>query len=56
MGQVSLDIQQLIDHLHLPEKRILEMFSFRLNDNMLTEEESIRFIHFLRNELSNSTR
>ncbi|GGI44623.1 hypothetical protein GCM10008018_08030 [Paenibacillus marchantiophytorum] len=54
-GAMSLDVRQLIEHLHLPESDILDMFSFKFDDNLLTPEESIRFIHFLRSELDNRT-
>ena len=29
-GNMSLDVKQLIDNLHLPESDILDMFSFNL--------------------------
>ncbi|SDN19072.1 hypothetical protein SAMN04487897_10279 [Paenibacillus sp. yr247] len=54
-GKISLDVQQLIDNLHLPEDDILNMFSFKLDDNVLSQEEAIRFIHFLRSELDKRT-
>jgi hypothetical protein len=54
-GKVSLDVQQLIDNLHLPESDILDMFSFKFDNNILSPEEAIRFIHFLRSELDKRT-
>lgn len=54
-GNMSLDVEHLIANLHLPENDILKMFSFKFNDNVLTQEESIRFIHFLRSELDKRT-
>ncbi|MBP1963569.1 hypothetical protein J2Z65_002788 [Paenibacillus aceris] len=50
-GSMSLDVEHLIANLHLPESDILNMFSFKFNNNLLTPDESIRFIHFLKNEL-----
>lgn len=50
-GSISLDVEHLIANLHLPESDILNMFSFKFNNNLLTPDESIRFIHFLKNEL-----
>ncbi|MEC0230168.1 MULTISPECIES: hypothetical protein [Paenibacillus] len=54
-GTMSLDVKQLIDNLHLPEDDILNMFSFKFDNNILSPEEAIRFIHFLRSELDNRT-
>lgn len=54
-GNLSLDVKQLIDNLHLPENDILDMFSFKFDNNVLTREESIRFIQFLRSELDKRT-
>lgn len=54
-GNMSLDVKQLIDNLHLPESDILDMFSFSFGGNVLTPEEAIRFIQFLRSELDNRT-
>jgi hypothetical protein len=53
MEKISLDVQKLIDNLHLPESNILEMFAFKLDNNDLTREEAIKFIQFLRSELAN---
>ncbi|MDR6553310.1 hypothetical protein [Paenibacillus qinlingensis] len=50
-GNMSLDVMQLIDSLHLPDHDILDMFSFSFGSNLLTSDEAIRFIHFLRSEL-----
>jgi hypothetical protein len=50
---LNLEIQKLIDNLHLPENDILEMFYFKNNNNDLTREEAFKFIHFLRSELDN---
>lgn len=54
-GNMSLDVEHLIANLHLPENDILNMFSFKFNNNVLSPEESIRFIHFLRSELDKRT-
>ncbi|MDD9265810.1 hypothetical protein ACFPES_02075 [Paenibacillus sp. GCM10023248] len=54
-GSMSLDVEHLIANLHLPENDILNMFSFKFNNNVLSVEESIRFIHFLRSELDKRT-
>jgi hypothetical protein len=54
-GNMSLDVQQLIDNLHLPDHDILDMFSFTFGSNVLTPEEAIRFIQFLRSELDKRT-
>ncbi|BFT70421.1 MULTISPECIES: hypothetical protein [Paenibacillus] len=54
-GNMSLDVENLIANLHLPESDILNMFSFKFNNNLLTPEESIRFIQFLRSELDKRT-
>lgn len=54
-GNLSLDVKQLIDNLHLPENDILNMFSFNFDNNVLTREESIRFIQFLRSEMDKRT-
>lgn len=54
-GKMSLDVQQLIDNLHLPESDLLNMFSFKFDNNVLTQDEAIRFIHFLRSELDKRT-
>jgi hypothetical protein len=53
MEKINLEIQKLIDSLHLPEDDILEMFYFKNNNNDLTREEAFKFIHFLRSELDN---
>jgi hypothetical protein len=50
---LNLEVQKLIDNLHLPENDILEMFYFKSNNNDLTREEAFKFIHFLRSELDN---
>lgn len=54
-GNISLDVENLIANLHLPETDILNMFSFKFNNNVLSPEESIRFIQFLRSELDKRT-
>lgn len=54
-GRMSLDVQQLVDNLHLPESDLLDMFSFKFDNNVLTPDEAIRFIHFLRSELDKRT-
>ncbi|MDU0204241.1 MULTISPECIES: hypothetical protein [Paenibacillus] len=54
-GNMSLDVEHLIANLHLPESDILNMFSFKFNNNLLSHEESIRFIQFLRSELDKRT-
>lgn len=54
-GNMSLDVKQLIDQLHLPESEILDRFSFTFNENVLTPEEAARFIQFLRSELDKRT-
>ncbi|MZQ85084.1 hypothetical protein GQF01_23495 [Paenibacillus sp. 5J-6] len=54
-GNISLDVENLIANLHLPESDILNMFSFKFNNNVLSPEESIRFIQFLRSELDKRT-
>lgn len=54
-GNMSLDVENLIANLHLPETDILNMFSFKFNNNVLSPEESIRFIQFLRSELDKRT-
>lgn len=54
-GNMSLDVKQLIDNLHLPDTDILDMFSFTFGNNVLTPEEAIRFIQFLRSELDKRT-
>ncbi|KQX46052.1 MULTISPECIES: hypothetical protein [unclassified Paenibacillus] len=54
-GKMSMDVQQLIDNLHLSENDLLNMFSFKFNNNVLTQDEAIRFIHFLRSELDKRT-
>ncbi|WNR43276.1 hypothetical protein [Paenibacillus roseipurpureus] len=54
-GHMSQDVKQLIDHLHLPESELLDMFSFSFDNIVLTPEEAIRFIHFLRSELDKRT-
>ncbi|MGG1554877.1 MULTISPECIES: hypothetical protein [Paenibacillus] len=54
-GNMSVDVKQLIDHLHLPESEILDKFSFSFGGSELTDEESLRFIHFLRSELDKQT-
>jgi uncharacterized protein YpmS len=54
-GNMSLDVENLIANLHLPESDILNMFSFKFNNNLLSPEESIRFIQFLRSELDKRT-
>jgi hypothetical protein len=53
MEKITLEVQKLIDNLHLPENEILEMFYFKSNNNDLTREEAFKFIHFLRSELDN---
>ncbi|NOV00911.1 hypothetical protein [Paenibacillus planticolens] len=50
-GSMSLDVEHLVANLHLPESDILNMFAFKFNNNLLSPEESIKFIHFLRSEL-----
>jgi hypothetical protein len=50
---LNLEVQKLIENLHLPEDDILEMFYFKSNNNDLTREEAFKFIHFLRSELDN---
>ncbi|WP_436237774.1 hypothetical protein [Paenibacillus sp. LjRoot153] len=52
---MSLDVKHLIDNLHLPDDDILDMFSFSFSGNLLTSDEAIRFIHFLRSELDKRT-
>lgn len=54
-GHMSLDVKQLIDNLHRPESELLDMFSFSFDNNVLTSEEAIRFIQFLRSELDKRT-
>lgn len=54
-GNMSLDVKQLIDHLYRPESEILDRFSFTFDNNVLTPEEAVRFIQFLRNELDKRT-
>lgn len=49
---IDEEVQQLIDHLHLPEGQLLEMFTFTLSGNPLTEEEAKQFIRYLQLELS----
>ena len=54
-GTRSLDVEHFIANLHLPEIDILNLFSFKFNNNLLSPEESIRFIQFLRSELDKRT-
>lgn len=46
------EIQLLVDSLHLNEKDILDKFTLTLDGEALSEEEAVRFIQFLRSELS----
>ncbi|KRF03755.1 hypothetical protein ASG89_03065 [Paenibacillus sp. Soil766] len=54
-GNMSIDVKQLIDNLHLPDDDILDMFSFSFSGSLLTADEAVRFIHFLRSELDKRT-
>ncbi|OAS21077.1 hypothetical protein [Paenibacillus oryzisoli] len=54
-GSMNTDVKHLIDNLHLPDDNILDMFSFSFSGSLLTCDEAIRFIHFLRSELDKRT-
>ncbi|MBP1154418.1 MULTISPECIES: hypothetical protein [unclassified Paenibacillus] len=49
---VDQDIQELVGCLHLPEKEILERFSFSHEGEILSNDNAIQFLHFLKTELS----
>lgn len=45
------DVQELVNCLHLPENEILEKFSFTHEGEILSIENAMQFIHFLKSEL-----
>lgn len=49
---VDQDIQELIECLHLPEDEILERFSFSHEGEILSNDNAIQFLQFLKTELS----
>ncbi|WP_141333842.1 MULTISPECIES: hypothetical protein [unclassified Paenibacillus] len=51
LGKVDMEVQQLVDMLHLDVEEILRQFHFTFEGKRLTEAESIRFIMYLREEL-----
>ncbi|XEC95435.1 hypothetical protein AB6A23_02340 [Paenibacillus tarimensis] len=46
-------VQELAEMLECTEQEILNKFKFSVNDQWLTEEESMSFIRFLKNEMKN---
>ncbi|ALS20734.1 hypothetical protein IJ22_03450 [Paenibacillus naphthalenovorans] len=48
---IDQDVQELVNCLHLPENEILERFSFTHEGEILSNENAMRFILFLKSEL-----
>ncbi|UVI29108.1 hypothetical protein [Paenibacillus spongiae] len=52
MKALDLEIQHLVDSLHLTNEEILEKFNFVFDQRQLTHDEGKQFLDFLRRELS----
>lgn len=48
---IDQDVQELVNCLHLPEHEILKKFSFTHEGEPLSDENAMKFIHFLKCEL-----
>ncbi|GGG04138.1 hypothetical protein [Paenibacillus abyssi] len=52
MNITDQKVQELVDMLHDEDEEILKKFKFTIDDQFMSETESISFIRFIRSELS----